>query len=61
MMSLGGYQMQVLALREAGLDLSATPVADHRGAVSTKVVQAVLSGRADAGLVRTGFAGRAGW
>lgn len=54
-MSLGGYQMQALALREAGLDLKRDTLWLTTGAPHDKVVQAVLSGRADAGLVRTGL------
>lgn len=53
--SLGGYQMQALALRNAGLDVKTDTLWLTTGAPHDKVVEAVLQGRADAGLVRSGL------
>lgn len=53
--SLGGYQMQALAMLEAGVDIRRDTLWLTTGAPHDRVVEAVLAGRADAGLVRTGL------
>lgn len=53
--SLGGYQMQALALRRVGLDLQRDGHLLALGLPQDKVVQAVLGQQADVGFVRTGL------
>ena len=53
--SLGGYQMQALAMLESGVDIRRDTLWLTTGAPHDRVVEAVLAGRADAGLVRTGL------
>ena len=53
--SLGGYQMQAYALHQAGLDVLNDTRWLTTGAPHDKVVQAVLSGKADVGFVRSGL------
>lgn len=52
--SLGGYQMQALELKQAGLLLPKAAKLILTGMPHDNVVSAVLSGKADAGFVRTG-------
>lgn len=52
--SLGGYKMQAYELAQAGIDLSQEAKLIDTGMPHDFVVEAVLSGRADFGLVRTG-------
>jgi len=53
--SLGGYQMQALELLHAGIDLQRDARLVAKGLPQDKVVQAVRSGEADVGFVRTGL------
>lgn len=53
--SLGSYQAQALEFEQAGLPIPQGPWLLQTGMPHDKVVQAVLEGRADAGLVRTGL------
>ncbi|QDX79862.1 hypothetical protein B9N43_00405 [Denitratisoma sp. DHT3] len=53
--SLGGYQMQAYELLKAGIRLPADARLLSTGMPHDKVVEAVLSGQADAGFVRTGL------
>ena len=52
--SLGGYQMQSLELKQVGVKLPQDATMDFTGMPHDTVVDAVLSGRADIGFVRTG-------
>jgi diguanylate cyclase (GGDEF)-like protein len=52
--SLGAYQMQAYELRQLGIRLPQDAEMIVTGLPQDKVVEAVLSGRADAGFVRTG-------
>ncbi len=52
--SLGAYQMQAYELRQLGIRLPQDAEMVVTGLPQDKVVEAVLSGRADAGFVRTG-------
>ena len=53
--SIGGYQMQALELRDAGVPLPAGERLLVTGLPQDLTVAAVLSGRAEAGFVRTGL------
>ncbi len=53
--SLGGYQMQAFELLQAGVDLAQDATVISTGMPQDRVVQAVLTGKADAGFVRTGL------
>lgn len=53
--SLGGYQMQAYELLQAGVRLPTDAQLLTTGMPHDKVVEAVLSGQADAGFVRTGI------
>jgi len=53
--SLGSYQMQAFELLQAGLDLSHDATVITTGMPQDRVVQAVLTGKAEAGFVRTGL------
>lgn len=53
--SLGSYQMQAFELLQAGLDLAHDATVMTTGMPQDRVVQAVLTGKADAGFVRTGL------
>ena len=54
--SLGGYRVQQWALRQTGMDLvRAAKKLSFTGQPQDKVVDEVLSGRADVGFVRTGL------
>ncbi|MEI6702767.1 MAG: PhnD/SsuA/transferrin family substrate-binding protein [Deltaproteobacteria bacterium] len=52
--SLGGYQMQAYELKKVGVRLPQDATLIATGMPHDKVVQAVLSGRADVGFVRSG-------
>ncbi|MDO8988640.1 MAG: diguanylate cyclase [Sideroxyarcus sp.] len=52
--SLGAYQMQVYEMRRQGIRLPQDATMIVTGQPQDKVVEAVLSGQADAGFVRTG-------
>ena len=52
--SLGGYQMQAYELKHAGINLPQDATLMSTGMPQDNVVEAVLSGRADVGFVRTG-------
>ncbi len=52
--SLGAYQMQAFELLQAGVRLPEDAFVLETGQPQDKVVEAVLSGQADAGFVRTG-------
>jgi diguanylate cyclase (GGDEF)-like protein/PAS domain S-box-containing protein len=52
--SLGGYQMQAYELLEAGVSLPAADQLLTTGMPHDLVLEAVLAGRADAGLIRSG-------
>jgi diguanylate cyclase (GGDEF)-like protein/PAS domain S-box-containing protein len=52
--SLGGYQMQAFELLQAGVRLPTDAKLHLTGVPHDKVVEAVMSGQADAGFVRTG-------
>jgi len=53
--SLGGYQLQALELLHGGIDLQRDAHVVVKGLPQDKVVQAVRSGEADVGFVRTGL------
>ena len=53
--SLGGYQMQALELKHVGIHLPQDAQLLTTGMPHDKVVDAVLTGRADIGFVRTGL------
>ena len=52
--SLGGYQMQALALKRVDINLPQDAQLLTTGMPQDKVIEAVLAGRADLGFVRTG-------
>ncbi|MCD2450963.1 PhnD/SsuA/transferrin family substrate-binding protein [Methylicorpusculum oleiharenae] len=52
--SLGGYHLQIHELQKAGLKAGKNYKIQTTGTPHDKVVEAVLSGKADAGFVRTG-------
>ncbi|WP_336898146.1 EAL domain-containing protein [Rhodoferax sp.] len=52
--SLGGYQMQALELKQSGVELPHDVKLLETGMPHDKVVEDVLTGRADVGFVRTG-------
>ena len=52
--SLGGYQMQIFELLEAGVSLPEKEKLIITGMPHDRAVEAVLSGKADAGFVRSG-------
>ena len=52
--SLGGYFAQAYELKKLGIDVSADDRLIQTGVPHDKVVEAVLSGKADVGFVRTG-------
>ena len=52
--SLGGYQMQAYELKHAGINMLHDASLITTGMPQDKVVETVLSGRADVGFVRTG-------
>jgi diguanylate cyclase (GGDEF)-like protein/PAS domain S-box-containing protein len=53
--SFGGYQMQAFELREAGVSLPSQDQFLFTGMPQDQVLNAVLSGRADAGFIRSGL------
>jgi len=52
--SLGGYQMQALELMEQGINVETQTKIIETGQPQTRIIEAVLSDKADAGFVRTG-------